>query len=74
MQSIRDAALALSPAERFQLLEDIWESLADDPSSIPVPQWQIEELERRREEHLKNPETGCSWDEAVRYARDRHAR
>jgi len=38
----------LSCAERLQLVEDLWESIAKEADQIPVPDWQIEEVERIR--------------------------
>ena len=33
----------LSPAEKLQLVEDLWDDLASSPEDIPVHDWQIEE-------------------------------
>lgn len=38
----------LSPSEKFQLVEDLWDDLAAIPSDVPIPDWQIEELDRRK--------------------------
>lgn len=59
----------LSPPEKLQLVEDLWDDLAANPSDVPVYDWQKEELERRKEKMLKNPETGLSWEEANRRIR-----
>lgn len=37
----------LSPEERLQLIDEIWDSLSTDPASIPVTDAQREELDRR---------------------------
>jgi putative addiction module component (TIGR02574 family) len=64
----------LSPAEKLQLVQDLWDDLAATPQAVPIPEWQIEELQRR-EEHLKaNPETALSWDEVKRQIRSRYGR
>jgi putative addiction module component (TIGR02574 family) len=34
----------LSPAEKLQLVEDLWDDLASNPSAVPVHDWQKEEL------------------------------
>ncbi len=39
----------LSPAEKLQLVEDLWDDLASTPSDIPFPEWQKEELSRPAE-------------------------
>ena len=38
----------LSPAEKLPLIEDLWDDLASTPSDVPFPDWQREELERRK--------------------------
>jgi putative addiction module component (TIGR02574 family) len=37
------------------LLEDLWDSIASEESSIPVPQSHREELDRRLAEYEKDP-------------------
>jgi hypothetical protein len=39
------------------------------PEDIPVHDWQIEELARRKADLLKHPGTGLSWDEVQRRVR-----
>jgi hypothetical protein len=38
----------LTPEERIQLAEDLWDSLAEIPESVPLTEAQAEELDRRR--------------------------
>jgi putative addiction module component (TIGR02574 family) len=38
----------LSPAEKLQLVEDLWDDLASTPEAIPVHDWQKQELARRK--------------------------
>lgn len=49
---------SLSPDERLQLIERIWESLASTPESIPLTASQREELDRRLEELDRDGPTG----------------
>jgi putative addiction module component (TIGR02574 family) len=51
----------LSVAERIQLVEDLWDSLATTPEAIPVTQAQRDELDRRLQAHRENPSEGASW-------------
>jgi putative addiction module component (TIGR02574 family) len=53
----------LSVPQRLQLVEDLWDSIAATPASVPVPEWQKEELDRREAEHLRNPSAVLSWEE-----------
>ena len=64
----------LSPAERLQLVEDLWDDLAAIPSDVPVPDWQIEELDRRKANLKSNPASGLAWDEVKRRVRTHHGR
>lgn len=45
----------LSTSEKLLLLEDIWESIQSDPSSLPVPESHIEELDKRSESYKAAP-------------------
>ena len=39
----------LSPSEKLQLVEDLWDDLAAAPEAVPVHDWQKQELARRSE-------------------------
>jgi putative addiction module component (TIGR02574 family) len=64
----------LSPAEKLQLVEDLWDDLAATPEAIPVHDWQKEELARRKANLMKNPASGLTWEEVKRKVRERHGR
>ncbi len=63
---------ALTFEEKLRLVEALWDNLAATPEELPVHDWQKEELARRKENHLKNPEAACSWEEAKERIRQRH--
>ena len=48
--------------ERLQLVEDIWDSIAEDVESMPIPDWHREELDRRIAAHEADPHAGSSWE------------
>ena len=52
---------ALSVAERVQLVEDLWDSIARSNAHLLVPQWQKDELARRKSHYVRNPESGQTW-------------
>jgi len=64
----------LSPAEKLQLVEDLWDDLAATPETVPVHDWQKEELARRKERLAANPAAALSWEEVKRRVRSRHGR
>ncbi len=64
----------LSPSEKLQLVEDLWDDLAATPEDVPVHDWQKEELARRKANLRKNPASGLSWEEVQRRVRNRYGR
>ena len=64
----------LSPSEKLQLVEDLWDDLAGTPEAIPVHEWQRQELAHRRANLVNNPASGLSWDEVKQKVRRRYAR
>jgi putative addiction module component (TIGR02574 family) len=62
MKTVKDiitAASSLSPAERLQLVEAIWDSLLESPNTIPVPDCHCQVLDERR----KSPAEMLDWEE-----------
>ena len=64
----------LSPSEKFQLVEDLWDDLATTPDAIPVHQWQKDELARRRAGLQAHPTPLSTWPEVKQGARSQYAR
>jgi putative addiction module component (TIGR02574 family) len=74
MSRLDPSVFDLSPAEKLQLVEDLWDDLAANPDDVPVHDWQVQELERRKANLLANPATGLAWDEVKQRIRGRHGR
>ena len=55
--------LELSISERIQLVEDIWDSIASIPQSVPLTAAQRDELDRRLEDYRQHPDDGSPWEE-----------
>ncbi len=64
----------LTPPEKLQLVEDLWDDLAATPGEVPVHDWQKDELARRKANLLNNPSSGLSWEEVKRRIRSRYGR
>ena len=64
----------LSPAEKLQLVLDLWDDLAAAPDAVPVHEWQLAEVERRKESLMRNPNAGLKWDEFERRLHERYGR
>jgi putative addiction module component (TIGR02574 family) len=54
--------LSLSVSERIQLVEDIWDSIAEVPESLSLTDEQVAELDRRLDAHHQNPSSGSPWE------------
>mgnify|MGYP000975614545 CR=1 FL=1 len=64
----------LSPPEKLQLVEDLWDDLAAVPSEVPIHDWQKEELAKRKANLMNHPASGLSWEEVKRRIRSRYGR
>jgi putative addiction module component (TIGR02574 family) len=69
MNSKEVSIFDLSPPEKLQLVEDLWDDLATTPSEVPVHEWQKEELTRRKAKLMSNPASGLPWAEVKRRVR-----
>ena len=72
MSALYAELLKLSLAEKLQLLEDLWDSIATNPDEVPIPDWQLEELDRREEEQHRQPQVGSSWKDVKARIRSRN--
>jgi len=61
--------LQLSVTERIQLAEDIWDSIAANPESLPLTDAERQELDRRLEAYARDPDEGVSWDDLTKQVR-----
>ena len=62
----------LGRAERLQLVEDLWDSLAGEDEHTPVPDWKRDELRRRKEQYAQHPATGIAWAGVKQQVRAQH--
>ena len=58
--------LRLSAAERLALSAAIWDSLAEKPEAVPVPDWQLELLAERLDEDERDTGPAQSWTDIRR--------
>ena len=63
--------LHLSVAERLQLVEDLWDSIAAQPEALELTEAQKEELDRRLAEHRVDPGSAIPRDEFRAELRER---
>jgi putative addiction module component (TIGR02574 family) len=48
--------------ERLALAEAIWESIVDEIERTPIPQSQLDELDRRIADSVAHPNEGTPWE------------
>jgi putative addiction module component (TIGR02574 family) len=53
----------LSVAQRMLLVEEIWDSIADEEKEIPLTETQKLDLQRRIAAYEANPKAGSTWEE-----------
>jgi putative addiction module component (TIGR02574 family) len=63
METIELQALfALSPAERIELAEELWDSVAHEAAGQPLKAHEIAEIEKRLAEHRAHPQNIVPWN------------
>jgi putative addiction module component (TIGR02574 family) len=59
---LKEKLLELSPAERLEIVEEIWDSIP--PQDLPtLSEEQKEELDRRYDALVREPGRGSSWED-----------
>ncbi len=74
MKPTTSSIFDLSPAEKLQLVQDLWDDLAAIPEAVPFQEWQREELERRRARMQNHTAPGSAWDEVKSRIHRQHGR
>ena len=67
-----NALLALTPVEKLQLVELLWDDLGDSTSTLPLPAWIEEEGLRRKESLLTDEVTGVDHESIWRRIESRN--
>jgi putative addiction module component (TIGR02574 family) len=62
---------ALTPEQRLDLLEELWDSLTATPAAIPLTGAQRAELDRRLDDLEREGPVGIPWDEVLGRIRGR---
>jgi putative addiction module component (TIGR02574 family) len=52
----------ISVADRLSLIDLLWDSMAENPDLLPVPEAQQQELDRRLANLESDPAAGSSWE------------
>jgi len=63
--------MALSVAERIELVEDLWDSIAEVPESVELSEEEKALLSSRLDSYHKNQAAGSPWSEVKARMRGR---
>lgn len=74
MDANKSSIFDLTPPEKLQLVEDLWDDLAALPGQVPVYRWQIDELDRRKANLKSAPASASTWEDVRDRIRARHGR
>lgn len=61
--NLTEEAKKLSIAERISLVEEIWDSIAEENGCFELSEVQKRELDRRLESFRADPSQGRTWEE-----------
>ena len=61
--NLTEEAKKLSIADRINLVEEIWDSIAEENGCFELTEAQKQELDRRLESFRANPSRGRTWEE-----------
>lgn len=61
--NLTEEAKKLSIPERLALVEEIWDSIAEDNEYFELTEVQRQELDRRLDSFRANPSQGRTWEE-----------
>lgn len=61
-KSLLKELLELTPADRIELAQDLCDS-TEPHERPPLTLEQVQEVERRYAEHIRNPESASKWDD-----------
>jgi putative addiction module component (TIGR02574 family) len=61
-EQIISEALSLPPADRLDVIEQLWDSIAVSPHTLEPTDAQRQELDRRIDEMDASPHVGIPWE------------
>ena len=61
----------LNPEERLRMIEELRDSLSEQPGSVPLTDEQRQELDRRLDDLERSGPEGIPWEEVLEQIRSR---
>ena len=71
-EEIKNEINRMNLSQKLNLVQDIWNSIAESSSNIPVPEWQKSELDRRYKEYSDGKLGLYDWKTVHSDLRERH--
>ncbi|MFM9962997.1 MAG: addiction module protein [Planctomycetaceae bacterium] len=68
-----DELLEMSVPDKLDVLERLWDSITADPRQVAIPDWHLEELDRREKDLVRNPQSGTDWGTVQNRLQNRNA-
>jgi putative addiction module component (TIGR02574 family) len=62
----------LPVSDKLQIVEQLWEDIADSSEPFPLQAWHKNEAQRRSEELDRNPEIAITREELWKQVNERH--
>jgi len=69
VKALRDQALTLPISQRLSLVEELWDSIAEDQKSLPLSDAHGSIIDERLAADNSDPSAVVSWKNAVQHAR-----
>jgi putative addiction module component (TIGR02574 family) len=57
---------SLSVEEKIEYVHALWDAIVDAAADVPVPDWHLEIIRERAEQHRANPDAGRPWSDVRR--------
>lgn len=74
MSQVDPSIFDLSPAEKLQLVEELWDDLAANCEQIPFHDWQLEAAQQRSRNLKEHTPSGVSWTDMKQQVRQKYGR
>ena len=74
MSDIMATLASLSPAEKLELIGELWDDLSSMPDQIPLTDLQIEELDRRKANYQKDPSSALTWEQVESQLKEKYGK
>ncbi|MBW2010134.1 MAG: addiction module protein [Deltaproteobacteria bacterium] len=71
-EEIKQEINKLGLAEKLLLVEDVWDSIAQSISELPMPEWQVKELDKRYHEYTEGKQNLHDWESVHEELRNKY--